>query len=91
MDDIDIDLISFLKSSKFRYDILKLMEKNILTPSEISKNANIRFSYVSKLLNELVDKKLVVCMNTESKRARLYKITDLGKNILTQYLDMNKT
>ncbi|MHA1437835.1 MAG: winged helix-turn-helix domain-containing protein [Promethearchaeota archaeon] len=82
MEDLDIDTISFIKASRYRRKILQVLIDKILTPSEISKKIGIHFSYLSKLLSELSEKELILCLNDNSKKTRLYKITDIGlKNL----------
>jgi len=82
MENLDIDTISFIKASRYRREILNILIDKILTPSEISKKLEIHFSYLSKLLSELCDKELILCLNVDSKKIRLYKITEKGlKNL----------
>lgn len=75
-----IKCISLLKTSEYRKKILESLScVNYLTPSEISEKTKIRLNHVSNFLKDLKDNKLVVCLNDEEKRGRLYKITELGK------------
>ena len=53
-----------------------------MTPSEISKSVNIRLNHVSMMLTNLKEADLVVCLNEESKRGRLYELTELGKKVV---------
>ena len=39
-------------------------------------------SNVSRVLQELERTNLVICLNSEKKVGRLYKITELGKEVL---------
>jgi DNA-binding MarR family transcriptional regulator len=59
-----------------------LMEKELLTPKEISKVISLRLNHVSMTLSELKNLTLVECVNEKSKRGRLYKITELGKKTI---------
>ena len=51
-------------------------------PSEIANEININTSQVSAALSDLKKKDLVICVNEEVRKGRLYKCTDLGKEIL---------
>lgn len=74
--------ISLIKNSNYRKKILSsLNEANYLTPSEISNKTKIRLNHISNFLKDLKDNKLVICLNEDDKRGRLYQITELGKRV----------
>jgi predicted transcriptional regulator len=78
--------ISLLKNSDYRRRILEsLSQVNYLTPSEISEKTKIRLNHISNFLKDLKDYKLVICLNDEEKRGRLYQITKLGKKVVEEY------
>ena len=60
------------------------MDVNYLTPSEISKKTKIRSNHVSNSLKDLKDNKLILCLNEEDKRGRIYQITELGKKVIKE-------
>ena len=75
--------VSLLKNSEYRKKILEsLSDVSYLTPSEISEKTKIRLNHVSNFLKDLKDNKLIMCLNDEEKRGRLYKITELGKKVI---------
>ncbi|MCG2723320.1 MarR family transcriptional regulator [archaeon] len=74
--------MSLIKSSAYRYKILKSIEERIKTPAEISRDIEIRLNHVSMFLKDLRENEMVVCLNADSKKGRLYQITDFGKNVL---------
>lgn len=77
--------ISLIKNSDYRKRILTgLSDVNYLTPSEISQKTKIRLNHVSNFLKDLKDNKLILCLNDEDKRGRLYQITDLGKKVIKE-------
>tara|TARA_Y100000310_G_C20640738_1_gene793734 strand:+ start:551 stop:820 length:270 start_codon:yes stop_codon:yes gene_type:complete len=78
----DMKLLSLIKSSKYRKDILISLVSKIRTPTEICKETNIRISHISRFLNELKTNNLIECVNEENKKGRLYKITTNGKRII---------
>jgi len=77
-----VSAISLYRSSKYRRKILSCMQGSTMTPSEISKSVNIRLNHVSMMLTNLKEADLVVCLNEESKRGRLYELTELGKKVV---------
>lgn len=87
MDNELIEAVSFLKASKHRREIMNALGNNIATPSEISLKTDIRLNHVSTMLKELKLKRLVVCLNENNKRGRLYQLTEMGKlaiNVIRQ-------
>ena len=52
------------------------------TPSNIAKEIDLRTNHVSNVLKELKEKELVVCLNEDARKGRLYKNTELGIKIL---------
>ncbi len=77
---------SLVKSSEYRLKILKSLHENIKMPSEISKETDIRLNHVSTFLSEMSKHKLVECLNKNDKKGRLYKITEMGKNVLKRVI-----
>jgi predicted transcriptional regulator len=74
--------ISIIKNSEYRKKILlSLVDVNYLTPSEISEKTKLRLNHVSNFLKDLKDNKLIICLNDDEKRGRLYQITELGKKV----------
>lgn len=74
--------ISIIKNSEYRKKILlSLSDVNYLTPSEVSEKTKLRLNHVSNFLKDLKDNKLIICLNDNEKRGRLYQITELGKKV----------
>jgi predicted transcriptional regulator len=80
-----IDAISLIKSSEYRHKVLRAIRNEVLTPSEIAKKTELRLNHVSMVLTDLKDKKLVECLNEETKKGRLYQSTKLGKNAIAKF------
>ena len=78
MEGYDIETISFIKSSQYRREILQYLSEKIQTPSDLSKLLKVHFSYVSKILSELLKKNLIICLNEDARKSRMYQITELG-------------
>lgn len=83
MDERLIQAISYLKSSKYRQSVVLLLHNNILTPAEIQQKLDIRLNHVSFYLKELKKMNIVVCLNEDTKKGRLYELTDLGNELYT--------
>lgn len=82
MDEELIKSISLIKSSSYRQKILECLGTNIMTPAELAKKSGYRLSHVSMYLTDLKGTGLVQCLNEESKKGRLYQMTDLGKKAI---------
>jgi len=73
--------ISFVNSSSYRKRILEKLEKP-KTPSTLSKELNLNKAHTSRALFELMERKLIICLTPESRKSKIYAITDYGKEIL---------
>ncbi len=72
----------FIKMSKNREKVLKSLKGETLNPTEISEKTGIHRNNVSRTLSQLKEKELVRILNPESKRGRLYELTEDGKKVL---------
>ncbi len=79
-----VTAISLLKSSNYRYKIIEAIGNDTLTPSEIATGTKIRLNHVSMFLRELKENKLVKCLNENSRKGRLYELTELGKDAINK-------
>ena len=77
-----VTAISLLKSSEYRFKIIKAIGKDTVTPSEIAKKIGIRLNHVSMFLKELKENNLVKCLNEDTRKGRLYELTELGQNAI---------
>ncbi len=75
-------LIGYVKSSSPRYTILKILENDILIPTDISKQSDLTPIQVSRALRDLKKHGLVKCMNEQSHKGRIYLNTETGSRIL---------
>jgi len=51
-------------------------------PKEIAERSNIKTNHVSKVLSELKSKELIELVNPEARKGRLYRLTDVGDEIV---------
>lgn len=78
------ETMGYVKISPYRTNTLKAIGQDIKMPSEIAKELNIKTSQVSSALSDLKKKNLVVCINEEVRKGRLYKCTTLGLELLSE-------
>ena len=76
------ELLGYVKISSYRTDTLKSIGRDIKMPSEISRDIDIETSQVSAALSDLKKHDLVVCINENVRKGRLYKCTPLGLELL---------
>lgn len=75
-------ILGYVIASEYRLNILKSINTSMKTPSQIEKEINLRTNHISNVLKDLKEKNLVVCINEEAHKGRLYKNTKLGLEIL---------
>lgn len=75
-------ILGFVKISKYRIETLKTIGNSYKMPSEIARETGFKTSQISSALHDLKSKNLVVCLNEEVKKGRLYKCSELGLEIL---------
>ena len=76
------EILGYVKISPYRTNTLKSVGNELKMPSEIAYDINVKTSQVSSALSDLKKKSLVICVNEEVRKGRLYKCTDLGKEII---------
>lgn len=83
MDNIDLLILSaYVKSSSYRKKIVDcLADKNAMMPTDLARSCGILVNHISKVLKELKDKSIVVCLNEDARKGRLYCLTDLGYEV----------
>jgi predicted transcriptional regulator len=79
-----VTAISLLKSSEYRLHIIETIGNNTLTPSEIADKTKIRLNHVSAFLKELKENSMVRCLNEDTRKGRLYELTETGKNAINK-------
>jgi predicted transcriptional regulator len=78
-----LKLAAYVELSGYRERVLKVLnDAEVMTPKYIAKASDIRDNHISKTLRELKENDLVVCINEEARKGRLYKITPLGVDVL---------
>ena len=75
-------LLGYVKISPYRKNTLKFIGNDLKMPSEIARGINVNTSQVSSALSDLKNHDLVICINEEVRKGRLYKCTDLGLQLI---------
>lgn len=76
------DIVNYVKRSKYRQKIMISLGEQAKIPSEIAKDTDIKVNHISNSLRLLSDKGLIVCINPEVRKGRIYRLTDYGEDIL---------
>ena len=69
-------------ASEYRTNIIKCIGNGIKIPSVIAEDVGLRTNHVSNVLKELKKENIVVCLNEDARKGRLYKNTEIGIEIL---------
>ena len=75
------ELAGYVLISSYRIRVLRSISP-WNTPSRIADKASIRVNHVSNVLRSLKEKNLVVCINESAKKGRVYKLTEVGEEVL---------
>ena len=79
----------YVKNSTYRTKIVKTLDGGVKIPTQISRDVGIRTNHISKVLHDLKSKDIVICLNENDRKGRLYKLTEKGKKI-NQYIKEEK-
>lgn len=74
--------ISYVRTSTYRLRVMKALEGNLKIPSEIAKETGILTNHMSNTLRQLKEHGLVECVNPQSKKGRLYRLTPKGEELM---------
>ena len=82
-DEDKLNLAAYVLTSTYRERALIVLNDNeFMTPKYIALHCSIRQNHISKTLKELKEKDLIICINEEARKGRIYQITILGKHVL---------
>lgn len=77
---------AYVNISSYRVKTMKSLKGSIKTPTNIAHDAGIRTNHISKVLKELKETGVAECINEDVRKGRLYRLTDIGEEIV-DYLD----
>ena len=81
-----LNTLGYVMASSYRLSVIKYIGNGVRIPSDIAKKIGVRTNHISNVLADLKKNGLVVCLNENAHKGRLYKNTDLALNIL-EYLN----
>ena len=73
--------LEFVKNSQYRIKVIKTLEGNVKMPNEIATDAGIEKKIISNIIKQLREQDILVCINPEVRKGRLYRLTNLGNEI----------
>lgn len=79
---VDIYWVAFVKRSKNRLKILRLLIDKEKSQAELHVGSGLYRTHVRRTLLELEQKSLVKCLNPKDRIGKLYQVTSKGKEIL---------
>ena len=80
--ELDCPLDSTTMEKKQKMKNVFNMDEYIDWQNKFEKEFGIRLNHVSMFLKELKENDLVKCLNEDTRKGRLYELTDLGKNAI---------
>ena len=82
IDEKYLEELSIIKASKHKQNIIDVLSKgNVMIPSEIGQELNLKTNHISVNLKELKEMGVIECLNEDKTKGRLYCMTDKGTNI----------
>ena len=76
---------AYVECSKYRLNAIKAIGiDDVKTPTTIAKDSGIRVNHISRVLRDLKNVDLVVCLNEDRKKGRLYRLTKDGEKIYNE-------
>ena len=82
MDDETLKKFAYVNISSYRSNTVKALKNEVKTPTDIASDAGIRVNHISKVLRELKESGVAECINEESRKGRLYRLTGVGEEIV---------
>lgn len=77
-----LGLVAYVKISSYRLKTVMSLYDSDKTPSQIAKDTGIRINHISTVLKKLKELSIVVCLNEDDKRNRIYQLTPVGRRVV---------
>jgi len=78
----DMACVGYVLSSTYRIKVMETLKGKFKTPTQIANDIDIRTNHISNVLRELKTHNLIVCVNEEARKGRIYKLTRYGNKIM---------
>ena len=75
------ELARFILASEARMGTMEILGREDAIPSEISIKLNMQPPQVSRALRELEERELIKCLTPETKKGKIYTLTDIGYHV----------
>ena len=76
------DSLGYVMASTYRLSVIQYIGNGVKIPSGIAKKIGVRTNHISNVLSDLKQNGLVICLNEDARKGRLYKNTELSLEIL---------
>ena len=83
-----LNSLGYMMASSYRLSVIKYIGKGVKIPSDIAKQIGVRTNHISNVLADLKENNLVICLNEDAHKGRLYKNTELSLEILKYLQEM---
>ena len=77
-----LDLLVYINRSSYRVKIIKSIGRGIMMPKGIADDTGLLLNHISYVLKSLKARNLVVCINPEFRKGRMYKLTPEALELL---------
>lgn len=81
---MDWEEYSFVMRSSLRKEILRALEKEPKTPTQLKKELKQSITLVSRYLSQLKKRELIKCLTGKERMWKLYTLTEKGKEVLNE-------
>ena len=76
------DSLGYVMASTYRLSVIQYIGNGVKIPSDIARKIGVRTNNISNVLSDLKQNGLVICLNEDARKGRLYKNTELSLEIL---------
>lgn len=83
-----LNSLGYVMASVYRLKVIQYIGNGVKIPSDIATKIGVRTNHISNVLSDLKRNNLVVCLNEDAHKGRLYKNTDLALEVLKYINDM---
>ena len=86
----DWELISFIKASEIRLNILESLDERVQTPTELKEKFKVPMSRISAVLKELSEKGLVENLTPDRRKSKMFQLSKKGKKSLEEIHEISE-
>ncbi len=84
-----LNSLGYVMASTYRLSVIQYIGNGVKIPSDIANKIGVRTNHISNVLSDLKENGLVVCLNENAHKGRLYKNTELSLAILKYLNEMD--